>query len=155
MLELRTGDCQFSDKVGMLVLRDTKIGSRLGVNEEVSVLDSFLLPRLRRQAAETLVGDVIVSLTASKFRSVWRDAISCLGLPHSYQPYGLRRGGATAWFQTSNSFSTVANRGRWRSLKPMGLYITTALQEWATDTLPDEVRHNCREAAKELWQLKV
>ena len=154
LLELRTGDCQFSANVCMLIRRDTKIGGRIGVTEEVSVLDKFLLPRLRRQVANTLRGHVLVGMTATQFRKLWKEAIHALGLPSDYQPYGLRRGGATSWFQSTNSFARVADRGRWRALKAMRLYITTALQDWASDTMPHEVRHNCGESAKRLWQLK-
>ena len=48
----------------------------------------------------------------------------------------------------------VTDHGRWRAPKAMRRYITTALQDWASDTMPHEVRHNCCESAKRLWQLK-
>ncbi len=52
-----------------------------------------------------------------------------------------------------HSFAKVADRGRWRALKAMRLYIPTALQEWASMTLPQEVRNVCNKYGALLWKL--
>ena len=155
MFEMRTGDFNFASSICMLLLRDTKIGGRIGITEDVTVLDAFLLPRLRVAVRETYPGDVIIGMTPAAFRAMWKQAVRALQLPGTVQPYGLRRGGATAWFQATNSFAKVAERGRWRALQAMRLYITTAIQEWASMTLPQEVRNVCNKYGALLWKLPI
>ena len=120
----------------MMILRDTKMGGSIGVTEEVSVLDKFfLLPRLRRQVANILRGHVLVGMTATQFGELRNVAIHAL--------------------VCTNSFAKVADRGRWPALKAMRPYVTMALQDGASDTMPNEVRHRRCESAKRLGQLKV
>ncbi len=45
----------------------------------------------------------------------------------------------TCWFQSTKSIAKVAEHERWRALEAMRLYFATALQEWALDTMPNEV----------------
>ncbi len=136
LLDLRTGDCRFSANICMTVLKDTKVGGSIGVAQEVSVLDKFFLPpRLRRQVANTLRSHVLLGMTATQLGEV--------------------RNAATRALVCTNSFAKVADRRRWPALKAMRPYATRALQEGASNTMPNEVRHRRCESAKRLGQLKV
>ena len=42
---------------------------------------------------------------------------------HKYQPYSIRRGGATHAFVTTQRLDTILLRGRWRSLAVARLYL--------------------------------
>ncbi len=149
-LEVRTGDVAFARELCMLVLRDTKIGGRIGAHEEVTVLDKWSLGKLKELLPRVTAGHTLAGLSGHEFRRIWKQAIAALKLDKRTQPYGLRRGGATAWFQASGSFAKVAERGRWKTLKALRLYITTALQEMASGTTSLETLRLCEGFAQRL-----
>ena len=130
MLSLLSTDITFSDVGALLVLRDTKMGGRIGVTEQVTVTEPALRRALERWVSKRMRGLPVCELSAYKFRKTWHEAIRRLHLPPETQPYGLRRGGATTLFQHSGTFDTVANVGRWNTLKACRVYVTTALAEW-------------------------
>ncbi len=138
LLEVRTTDCGILPKSVQLRLRDTKIGSRLGITEDVLVDDAWLVKVLRRVLPKLQRGATIVGESPHQFRLLWRKACKILKLPDVIQPYGLRRGGATAFFQRTGSFSKTADRGRWASERAMKTYVTSALQEIAAQTWDDD-----------------
>ena len=74
-----------------------------------------------------------MGMTPRAFRQMWTSAVKAVGPSQAYKPYGLRRGGATAFFQHSGSFGKTANRGRWGTERAMKQYVTTALAELAED----------------------
>ena len=97
-----------------------------------------LLPTVRR-------GDTLLGINPREFRQLWRKAANLLKMPTEVQPYGLRRGGATAFFQMTGSFSKTADRGRWSSERGMKCYITSALQEMASQEYDSLASHRrCR-----------
>ncbi len=55
--------------------------------------------------------------------------------------------------QATKSFARIADRGRWRALKATRLYITTAVQELASNSLPQEVRNGCNKYGALLLKL--
>ena len=130
-LELRSTDTEVLPRSIQLRLRETKIGGRLNITEDVLVLDKWLVSVTRRLLATVFKGDVLVGMSARAYRSLWRECADTLKLPLACQPYGLRRGGATAFFQACGSRSRTADRGRWASERAMKTYVTTALQEMA------------------------
>ena len=138
MLEVRSTDCSTLPKSVQLRLRDTKIGSRLGITEDVLVEDAWLLNVLRRLLPKGQRGATIVGDSPYQYRLLWRRSCRILKLPDEIQPYGLRRGGATAFFQSTGSFSKTADRGRWGSERAMKTYVTSALQEIAAQTWDDD-----------------
>ena len=131
MLSLRSTDVTFAGTLCQLRLRDTKIGQRLDITEETNILDPWLFRTFKKVIKFVYPGDVLVGMTPRAFRQMWASAVKAVGLPQAYKPYGLRRGGATAFFQHCGSFGRTANRGRWGTEQAMRQYVTTALAELA------------------------
>ncbi len=111
MLELRSTDTEVLPRSIQLRLREAKVGGRLNITEDVLVLDQWLISVSKRLLPTVFKGDVLVGMTSRACRSLWRECADTLKLPLACQPYGLRRGGATAFFQPCGSFSETADRG--------------------------------------------
>ncbi len=133
LFELRTGDVTFTNRSALLVLRETKMGQRLGIHQETTVSDEWLVRCLQRAHAATRPGCCLVGVTPYRFRALRAACRAETGIPRKYTPYSLRRGGATAMFQWCGHFHKVADKGRWNSIPACRLYITTALAELAGD----------------------
>ncbi len=131
MLAVRTTDVTFAGRLCQIRLRDTKIGQRLGITEETNVVDPWLFKIFQKIIQFVYPGDTLVGRSPRAFRQMWASAVKAVGLPQAYKPYGLRRGGATAFFQHCGSFGRTANRGRWGTEQAMKQYVTTALAELA------------------------
>ena len=153
LLEVRTTDITLGLRATTILLRDTKMGGRIGVHENCTVKDAFVLRAIRNYLPLVQKGATLVGLTAYEYRKLFGEAVCALGLPRRYKPYGLRRGGATCCFQASGRFDLVADRGRWQSLRAMRVYITTALQELAADQRSVDVSARCANFAKLLHHL--
>ena len=131
MLNVRTTDITFAGKLCQIRLRDTKVGQRLDITEETDIVDPWLRRVFKKAFRPIYPGDTIAGMSPAAFRRVWGSAIRAVGLPVECKPYGLRRGGATAYFQFTGSFSKTADRGRWGTERAMKQYVTTALAELA------------------------
>ena len=108
------------------------MGQRLGLHQEVSVTERWLVPQLKKVMARTMRGDLVIGMTLCHYRRSWYKCVMGIDLTKAYTPYSLRRGGATALFQHCSSFDIVMNKGRWASLSSCKLYVTTALSELAS-----------------------
>jgi len=138
LLGLLVGDIRCTACTTQILLRNTKSGQRLNIQELVPVSDVFL-----RQCAQEVLrsshhGEIVCGMSSYKFRQVWGDALYRLKIEARFLPYGLRRGGATAFFQRTGSFSLTSDRGRWRNERTTRCYVTSALLELSQsyDTLP-------------------
>ena len=129
MCSLRPTDCTITSTSVLLVLSNTKIGSRVGMHEQVTCTDPWLAPRLARLAKDTAPGQPLLGMNGFKFRRLWKKGRAALGLPPKFTPYGVRRGGATALFKHCGRYDKVSEKGRWSSLKAMRGYINAALVE--------------------------
>ena len=66
------------------------------------------------------------------FRAKFQSLLSVLHFPpHSYQPYSLRRGGATWFYQASLSLDLTLTRGRWACQKTCRQYIDSGTMQLA------------------------
>jgi hypothetical protein len=133
LLSLRETDASVMAKGVLLILRDTKVGQRIGIHQEVAVKDPWLVPRLRWLLSQRTKGALLMPCTPHNFRKKWAQARVRAGLPAAFSPYSLRRGGATSLFQLSGSFAKVAERGRWSTEKTVRSYVNKALSDLATD----------------------
>ncbi len=129
LCDLRTTDFTAGVKCVLLILRDTKIGARLGVHQEASCKDPWLVAKLKGQLKLLPRGALLIGMSAKNFRSLWRQALKALGIPKKFTPYCLRRGGATSLFRHTGSYDKVAEKGRWLSLRAMRNYINQALED--------------------------
>ncbi len=67
LFELRTGDVAFTNRRALLVLRETKMGQRLGIHQETTVSDEWLVRCLQRAHAATRPGCCLVGVTPYRF----------------------------------------------------------------------------------------
>ena len=150
--ELRTGDLVAPKQGLLLSLRDTKMGQRLGVTQQVLCKNKWLVGRLRRWASTLARGETIMQCSQVRFRWVWAQARKELRVAERYTPYGLRRGGATSCFRETGSFDRVCDRGRWGIVSACRIYVTTSLQAAAME---DYAGHHSlwQRWASKLWQL--
>ena len=113
-------------KPGAVTIRKSKTGLRFNIDEAVAIYDVELYrlwelcqlpwPKPRQQ--------LIWNRSASNFRTWFYKGLEALKLQgHKYQPYSIRRGGATHAFVTTQSLDTILLRGRWRSLAVARLYL--------------------------------
>ena len=75
-------------------------------------------------------GQVVLSLTETQFRAAFAGSVKSLGYdPEVARPYSLRRGGATALFRKGQTFTQIAEHGRWASEASCREYINDAAAE--------------------------
>jgi hypothetical protein len=153
LLDLLVGDILFGKEVAILVLRDTTIGGRTGVHQEVEVSDLWIYQRLLRMMAGRELGDHVMGSSGKTFRRRWRTVLQELGIPAKFTPYGIRRGGATALFQHTGKYDMVMQKGRWASMKSMKLYVNAALAFLASDAELDAWGPLCQRYSRYLHQL--
>jgi hypothetical protein len=135
-MKLRIMDISiFPGGQGQLRLLHTKIGQRLGITEQVSVTDPWILEWLPAYTRAFPHTGCCMQLTDGQFRRTWSQIRAELGLPVAFTPYGIRRGGATHFFQECGSFSLVSDRGRWSTERATRIYVTSALQDLAALSL--------------------
>jgi integrase len=134
LLSVRTTDASIVTAGVLLILRETKVGQRMGVHQEVAVKDKWLVPRFRWLLSARPPGSLLLPCTPALFRKKWALARKRCGLPAAFTPYSLRRGGATSLFQQCGSFGKVAERGRWTAEKTVRCYVNRALSDLATDS---------------------
>ena len=69
---------------------------------------------------------------AHAFRSSFQRILATLGFPAApYQPYSLRRGGATWYYQATLSLDRTVQRGRWACARTAKLYIDEGTMQLA------------------------
>ena len=112
-----------------LTLPRTKGASRSGNTEGLSIDDKLLVQLLSWLLKKAMPGDFVLGMTAANYRLVFRAAARAIGLPDTFQPYSLRRGGATWHFRQFGSMSSTMERGRWKSMTTARTYVNTALME--------------------------
>ena len=62
------------------------------------------------------------------FYLVFKAGLTWLGLEgFGFQPYSLRRGGATAFFRATRSMEAALGRGRWSSARVARIYVNDGL----------------------------
>lgn len=126
------------DQSAVLFLVNTKTTQRnLLQSEKVLIKEKIAIESLRYLCAGLRKEDFLVTTSAAKFRSVWKDVVQHLGLQDfNYLPYSIRRGAATAAYNEGASFDELLERGRWRHIATARLYLDQALQEYASINLP-------------------
>ena len=137
-LLLRTGElfllkanwCQFSTSLSECVIRfhGTK-GLHLSNKkaEEVVLREEVTLRALWLLCAEKLPGAPVLSCNVYHFRRLFQKALKYFELSGKYQPYSLRRGGATEYFKRTSRFDVVMELGRWQNLKTCRMYVQDAM----------------------------
>ena len=128
LLRLKISDISASMQTGVVAIRASKSGLRFNIDEAVSLTDLGLLRmwHLLRQRARP--DQFIWQGSAHQFRAGFHSALQALSLSHQgFQPYSLRRGGATHYFMRRRTIDEILIRGRWRSLNVGRLYLEDGL----------------------------
>jgi len=127
MLKLEPQDISCSDSLVHFLLKETKVGQRLGESELVSVDDALLIRLCRLLAESHSPGSLLIGCSPSRFRTMWHRSLTALRYPARFKCYGLRRGGATAHFRSHGSFNRTSHRGRWHHERTTGLHVQDAM----------------------------
>ena len=106
-----------------LVLTDTKTTKRHGAIEYISI-DGPVARILVEWSRLRLRHGPLIQLSEPKFRSLWRSLVQQAGLdPDIFQPYSVRRGGATFDYVDTGSHDRALLRGRWNSIRAARIYV--------------------------------
>lgn len=111
---------------GAVTVKRSKTGLRFNIDEAVAIYDVELyrLWELCHLPKAPPRSNTIWPTSASAFRSLFYRGLEFLQLGnHQYQPYSIRRGGATHAFVTQQTLEAILLRGRWRSLQVARLYL--------------------------------
>ena len=129
LLKLRNQDVQCRKHDGVVTIRASKTGLRFNIDEAVSIYDATVIQLWEIHSSLHRSADALVwPRGAHQFRRLFQDGLHCLHLDKAgFQPYSLRRGGATAHYAARRSLDGILLRGRWRSLGVARLYLQDGL----------------------------
>lgn len=102
-----------------LRLRSTKTGP----NQWVEVSDTRVQKLLRALRSGSRGSDLLLGISADRFRRLFKAACAALDLSPRYVPHSLRHGGATSCHLQGMSIEQILLRGRWASSKTAKRYI--------------------------------
>ena len=124
---------------GVLCLPWTKSGQRRGAQELISITCPVITARLSEIVWQLHPLDRLVTFSAPQYRDWFRKCMDLLGLSNlKFQPYSIRRGGATHWYMESQSLESTLYRGRWSALSTGRIYITEGYSLLAQLSLSNE-----------------
>ena len=117
---------------GVIKLEHTKTGQRHAAFEAASINDPACLRLYRRflrgLPANTSRLNYIFMPNPHRFYQLFKDGLRWLGLADvGFQPYSLRRGGATAYFRATRNMEATLDRGRWASARVARIYVNDGL----------------------------
>ena len=130
LLALSTRDVSInlSELSAVLDLGFTKSGVRKGVRESITVEQPWLVKALQAALLHRQPHDPLIQGGSNRFRRIFKDAVSNLGLDHCcFLPYSLRRGGATELWRRTGNLPKVTLRGRWAHLITVRIYVNDGL----------------------------
>ena len=92
MFDILPLDVYFDGGVMMVTPCDTKMGQRLGINQDIIVTSRWLARRVQAAADAAQPGTPLLGMQPRFFRNLWKQACRAIGLPGGFTPYSLRRG---------------------------------------------------------------
>ena len=141
-LRLRFTDVQASRDTGVVNIQASKTGLRFNTCEAVAIYDKTVLDLWQKLCRHrTFAEDQLIwQKSGTAFRRQFGDFLLALNLGQChFQPYSLRRGGATFHFMNRRTLEAILIRGRWRSLSVARLYLEDGLSHAATLQMPPDV----------------
>ena len=120
------------DARGVIKLEHTKTGQRHAAFEAASINDPACIRLYRRflqgLPANTSRLNYIFMPKPHRLYQLFKDGLRWLGLEDlGFQPYSLRRGGATAYFRATRNMEATLDRGRWASARVARIYVNDGL----------------------------
>ena len=115
----------------VLTLWHTKGTQRAVVHqhEEILLEDPLAVWACKQLVHQKCKGDSLAGMSSYTFRKRWFDMVQHFALQrYQFQPYSLRRGGATHFFHVSGSMhrTLLLGRGRWKHVSTARLYLQQA-----------------------------
>ena len=109
------------------------------------------LVKLLEKAKGLCEGPRLFNGSWQDFRNDFHSLLKALGLfGLGFQPYSLRRGGATHFFTKTSSLDATVVRGRWKDGKTARIYLDDAVAWQVQWQLPEEVQNVISELA-DFW----
>ena len=116
--------------LGTLLLPDTKGGKRKGINEMVTITEGRIGRLLAYASSQLLPGDLLFQGSPVQFRQWFASSLAALGIGDmGFQPYSIRRGGATHLLQSGMTMDAILIRGRWEHARTARIYLTEGRAE--------------------------
>eukprot|EP00971_Amphidinium_carterae_P110487 2188676-Amphidinium_carterae.1 len=112
---------------GVLFLPTSKSAERTGHLESVTISDSWLGKVLYCHLRSLADSDLLSTVSPAVQRQRLTSALRALSLSPDIRWYSLRRGGATAMYQSGSEFASIAVRGRWANARTVRVYINDGL----------------------------
>ena len=119
-------------ETGIVKLAHTKTGQRTAAYEATTISDPLCAQLFRVFLSElppsTRSQNYIFLPKAHVFHTLFKEGLTWLGLEkYGFQPYSLRRGGATAYFRATRNMEATLDRGRWASARVARIYVNDGL----------------------------
>ena len=126
MLQSQCGHFSFdSNWVGAVTLPWTKIGQQRGAQEVVTITEPLVGFLISSAAKNKSLHSCVLNGSVAAFRTFWKESLDILQVKSSnFQPYSLRRGGATFDYLFHQDIKRTLMRGRWSDLRTARIYIT-------------------------------
>ena len=148
---IRRQDVEFFPGAASLQLLQTKSSSYQIHSERLLSWSSMAVRALEFLCRGLQPGELLLSASAVRFRTLWHRAVQFLELSDWYiQPYSLRRGGATSAFRNGIPFEKLLLRGRWTHQRTARIYLDEALQQSALLQFPPSALRKLRWARSQL-----
>lgn len=134
ILQLRVEDFLLGPEKGIVRIPRSKGGLRRNTIESITIDDTRVIDTLQELfEIKKHLGLTKVPLWTSSgqaFRGLFYQTCRVFSVTHlNFRCYSLRRGGATAFFQSTGSMDRVLLRGRWQSANVARIYICDALSQ--------------------------
>ena len=82
---------------------------------------------------------------AHRFYQLFKAGLRWLGVESmGFQPYSVRRGGATSFFRCTRNMEATLDRGRWGSVRVARIYVNDGLAREVELRFSPEVRERLR-----------
>ena len=129
LLRLTYEDIHASPSQGVVTIKASKSGLRFNIDEAVTIMDRTILDMWHLLLSfSPSPRDAIWPRGTRAFRAAFHEGLAMLELSRAgFQPYSLRRGGATHHYMIKRSLDIILLRGRWRSLGVGRLYLEDGL----------------------------
>ena len=111
-----------------IIVEQSKGAQRANVSaEEILISDALAVHVALRLLRDKRPGDSLAGVSHHSFRACWGQLVQHFQLgSHNFQPYSLRRGGATHFFRQTGHLNQTLMIGRWKHLSTARLYLKEA-----------------------------
>jgi hypothetical protein len=140
-----TPECfRLDDHNIVVVLHSTKTSARNGGEEAVIVDDPVVANYARQVLAMLPPQSKLWTRSQADFRSFFQGALGRIGCPIGmFQPYSIRRGGASWDFLVHQNKERTLFKGRWKGLRTAQIYVQLANMVKTDIQLPQQARETC------------